>query len=488
MGRPTVGNSTGVRPGGPNLGQQAQRPGFGNGPPHSGPVPPSKEFAGRVGPAGSREVHAANGAVLRARPNGSIADIHDARRGMDIHRGLNGNRVVVVERPDHSRVFGGRGVRPYVQHPYIFQGREFGHRSYVVNGRVYDRFYRRYPYRGAYYDVYAPTRYYPPGFYGWAYNPWARPVPYAWGWGGNPWYGYYGYYFTPYPVYASASFWLTDYLIAQSLQAAYANAHSGPPPAAGGAPVLTPDVKQMIADEVKRQMEQETAEAQANQQHHDADPAAGAIGQLLNDNQPHVFVAGSDLDLVDPTGRECMISQGDVVQVVGAPTADSATAVVLASKGGTECAPAASVSIAVADLQEMHNHMRETVDQGMADLQAKQGQGGLPVAPPDATGAPVQAAFVAGAPPPDANAGTEIAQQTQVADQAEQSAQGAVGQAPAVAGAGAAPVQISLGQPIDAVTAQLGSPTRIVDLGAKKIYNYPDMKIVFTNGQVSDVQ
>ncbi len=176
------------------------------------------------------------------------------------------------------------------------------------------------------------------------------------------------------------------------------------------------------------------------------------------------------------------------MQVVGAPAADSATAVVLASKGGTECAPAASVSIALADLQEMHNHMRETVDQGLAELQAKQGQGGLPAAPADATGAPTQAAFVAGAPPPDANAGTEIAQQTQAADQVEQSVAGAVGPAPAVAGSGPAPVQISLGQPIDAVTAALGSPTRIVDLGAKKIYNYPDMKIIFTNGQVSDVQ
>ena len=42
---------------------------------------------------------------------------------------------------------------------------------------------------------------------------------------------------------------------------------------------------------------------------------------LLGDNRAHVFVAGADLDLVDPTGRECMLSQGDVVQVVGIPPA-----------------------------------------------------------------------------------------------------------------------------------------------------------------------
>ena len=39
---------------------------------------------------------------------------------------------------------------------------------------------------------------------------------------GNPWFGFYGGYFQPYPVYPSAAFWLTDYIISQDLQAAYA--------------------------------------------------------------------------------------------------------------------------------------------------------------------------------------------------------------------------------------------------------------------------
>jgi hypothetical protein len=49
-------------------------------------------------------------------------------------------------------------------------------------------------------------------------------------------------------------------------------------------------------------------------------------------------------------------------------------------------------------------------------------------------------------------------------------------------------VNISVGQSIDSVTAALGSPVRIVDLGAKKIYSYKDMKVIFMNGKVSDVQ
>jgi hypothetical protein len=47
---------------------------------------------------------------------------------------------------------------------------------------------------------------------------------------------------------------------------------------------------------------------------------------------------------------------------------------------------------------------------------------------------------------------------------------------------------IALGQSINQVTAAMGAPQQIVDLGSKKIYKYPDMKVIFINGQVSDVQ
>lgn len=57
----------------------------------------------------------------------------------------------------------------------------------------------------------------------------------------------------------------------------------------------------------------------------------------------------------------------------------------------------------------------------------------------------------------------------------------------AVAPAGNTPT-IAMGQTIDQVTATMGVPQQIVDLGAKKIYKYPDMKVIFMNGQVSDVQ
>jgi hypothetical protein len=52
----------------------------------------------------------------------------------------------------------------------------------------------------------------------------------------------------------------------------------------------------------------------------------------------------------------------------------------------------------------------------------------------------------------------------------------------------AEPAKIALGQSIGEVTANLGKPGKVVDLGSKKIYVYPDLKITFVDGKVTDVQ
>jgi len=455
--------------------------------------------AGRT-PAGSKTTKTANGSSVTTRANGSRADVHDAKRGMDVHHGLNGSRRVSVEHADHSRVVAeGRG-RGYVQHAYNYHGHEFAQRTYYANGVAYDRFYSGYYYHGAYVEMYAPGYYYGPGFYGWAYNPWYAPVPYAWGWGGNPWFGFYGGFFTPYPVYASASLWLTDYMISQSLTAAYqaqVDANAQAAALANPAP-LTPQVKDLISAEVQRQIALENSEAQAAKTGAVQDPASSGIQRMLTDNVQHVFVAGKDLDLVDAAGTECAISEGDALQLTGpvAANADSATLAVLASKGGKECQRGDTVSVAFADLQDMQNHMRETIDAGMGELQAKQGKGGLPMAPPSATAPPTKTDFAMNAPPPDATAATQINQSWGEADKAEQEVAsqvpapaGGQGAAPAPVPAPAAPpVNIDLGQTIDQVTGALGQPKSVVNLGPKKIYVYKDMKITFKDGKVTDVQ
>jgi hypothetical protein len=77
-------------------------------------------------------------------------------------------------------------------------------------------------------------------------------------------------------------------------------------------------------------------------------------------------------------------------------------------------------------------------------------------------------------------------------DNPDQEAQPAENAAAPQQQGGAAPAQapktISLGQTKEEVVAILGEPKKIVNLGAKEMYYYPDMKVIFTDGKVTDVQ
>ena len=498
--------AAGARPGGASApkGPTANGPRAGSGGGGAGASHGNSSFGGRSAPRGSNERVAANGSAVRTRSDGRVSDIHDSRRGMDVHHGLSGGRRVSVDRPGHGRIYAERGRPGYVQRGYAYHGHDFGRRAYFYHGHEYNRYYRGYGYRGLYLNVYAPGFYYGPGFYGWAYNPWAVPIAYGWGWGAAPWYGFYGGYFTPYPVYASAAFWLTDYVISQDLAAAYA-AHQeagetdGTQMAAGGPPMLSPEVKQEIADEVKNQVALENAEAQQTSSGQDVDPGSSGIARLLSDGRPHVFVVGDPVDVTDTTGQECTISDGDALQLQAPPPPDATSAdlLVLASKGGRECRPSSTVTVQLTDLQEMQNHLRETIDHGLQDLQAKQGTGGIPAAPPSARTAPTQPEYATVAPPPDPSDAATLQQQDQQADQAEQEAgagSGAPPPGPASAGppppppAAAAPASVALGQTLDQVKAALGQPTREADLGPKVILYYNGMKVTLKNGKVTDVE
>jgi hypothetical protein len=52
----------------------------------------------------------------------------------------------------------------------------------------------------------------------------------------------------------------------------------------------------------------------------------------------------------------------------------------------------------------------------------------------------------------------------------------------------AEPQTIEKGQTTDQVQGSLGKPDKIVNLGAKQIWVYKDLKVTFVNGKVSDVQ
>lgn len=495
-GRPAAGGVG--RPSAPAGARQGlpQPPAAGRGPSTGGAR--AGVMGGHPVPNGSRTVQSRNGSEVRMRPGGRVADMHMANRGMDIHHGLNGNRQVVVNRADRSLVFAERGTRGYVQRPYNYRGHEFSHRTYYDHGRAYDRLYRSHYYHGVFVDVYAPAYYYRPAFYGWAYNPWPAPMAFSWGWRGDPWYGYYGYYFTPYPTYPSASFWLTDYMVSNTLAAAYQagqeNAASqmvAQRPAEAFA--LTPELKGQIAAEVQRQIAIENAEAQGTAQNADFDPASSGVQRMLTDQATHTLVAGRQLDVVDSTGLECTIGPGDVIQFAGPvpPGSSMATVTIRSSKGGSECRANLQVSVSIADLQDMQNHMRESIGQGLGELQAKQGTGGFPRVPATVNIATVRADYSQGIAGPEPDAAAQIQQQWQEADRAEEDT---LSQLPADAGMAplkqtAAPAASAVvGQSVEEVSATMGMPPRIVDLGAQKIYLYTNQKVTFTDGKVTSVQ
>lgn len=468
------GTSTGGRPG---AGTPAVRPG---GRPEVGRAPVNGHMAGHVGRVEQHGEH-------------------------NVYRGVGGRARYERRLPDGRRIFAdGRG-RGHIEREYMYGGRRMYQRTYYVNGVGYPRYYNPYMYGGVELAVYAPPSYYAPAFYGYAYAPWGVPVVYNFGFAAAPWYGYYGGYFTPYPVYASPSLWLTDYMVAKSLEESYqaqqaqAQQMQQAPPAAA----LTPDVKAQIAEEVRRQIALENSEV-AQAQAGVPDPASSGIARMLSDNTSHVFVVASDLTLTSAVGQ-CYVTEGDVLQLTPqAAGGEFANLVVMASKG-QDCQKGNTVSVGVADLQDMQNHMRQTIDQGLGQLQASQGKAGLPPLPPSAAGQPVDSAYAKVAPPPDPNGAQQVSQEWDAGSKAEQApvndvvaggpgsvgAPAAPGAQPAPAAAQADPGSIAMGQSLAEVEAIMGKPSFIAKPAVGKVlYVYKDLnvKVTFTNGKVSNIE
>jgi hypothetical protein len=333
--------------------------------------------------------------------SGHVSTIH-TRSGMTINHGAHGERRFESRRRDGGRVVGYGHGRGYAEHGFYRGGHPYMRRTYYYGGRRYAYAYRGYYWHGHPYFGYVPPYYYAAGFYGWAYNPWAVPVAFGWGWGGAPWYGYYGYYFAPAPVYASPALWITDYLLAANLQAAYearaaaqgaanADAAAEEQPASGGGAVgLTPEVKQQIADEVRAQI---AAQQQAAAHPEPAAPVSSTApaggGQTGPDEVPaaldqahRTFIVSAVLSETTPDGTECSLSPGDVLtRIQDAPDADQNVKVLVASSQRNDCASGSQVAVAVQDLQDMHNDFQAKISEGLGKLAENQGKNGLPSGP-----------------------------------------------------------------------------------------------------------
>jgi hypothetical protein len=328
-------------------------------------------------------------------------------------------------------------------------------RTYVYGDRPYAVVYRGYYYQGAPYYRYVPPYYYAPAFYGWAYHPWREPVPWTWGWAGDPWYGDYGYYFAPYPAYPYPALWLTDFLLAENLQAAYAaraaanasqvaanepsvyisqNSDAAPPapnpppesaPAPGNADVtLTPEVKQAIAEQVRTELAAKQAAASTRQAEAPANEQANPqqVEPTSNEQLPEVldpkvtiFVVSNTLSELTPDGTVCSLSPGDILtRIADTPDANQNVRVLVTSSQNNDCTARTQLDVSLQDLQDMHNDFRQKIDQGLQTLADNQGKNGMASAPP-ADPRPREE----GQAQPDTDATAQLDQQQKAADAAE---------------------------------------------------------------------
>jgi hypothetical protein len=338
----------------------------------------------------------------RFRPDGRIASVHTAT--MDVTRGVHGERTVVIHRPDGAVVVRSGPNQGYVQRTVVYNRVSYVQRTYVVGPRVYTRVYTTYAYHGVMLEHYVPGVYYAPAFYSWGYYPWAAPVPYAWPWMAEPWYGFYGSYFTAWPLYPSPAYWLTDFYLGQIMASAYqaqmqaqqaaqdeaaqdyvadgSEQAAGDPVYAEANTPITPELKQAIAEEVRSQLAYENA---ASQKPTESAKLSG-LPEVLQPN--HIFVVDAGLNVMTDQGP-CQLSPGDVLRLAEAPAEDSTTANLKVASGRRgDCPAGALATVSLEQLQEMQNSLRAQLDSGLKALHDGQGRNGLPAAPPSAIAPP----------------------------------------------------------------------------------------------------
>jgi hypothetical protein len=372
---------------------------------------------------------------------GKVSSIHTAN--MDIHNGAHGQRTVISHRADGSKVVSTGRHSGYVERNVVMNNRSYVQRTAVINQRAYTRTFLANGFGGV---AFVPPAFFAPGFYGWAYYPWAAPISFTWGWFGAPWYA--GPYFVASPRYPSAAFWLTDYMIGETLATAYQLHHdaagfddasddmSGDGSAAGltdagtsadgdSAPEtvradattpITAELKAEIAEEIRQQLTTDNAEASnPSQASFDMLPAA-----LSTPN--HVFVVSNDLDVTTTDQQLCALQAGDMLQLMTPAASDSGLVELrVASSKRTDCPAGVLVSVSLTDLQEMQNSFQAQIEAGLGTLRDNQGRNGLPSAPPDAVAAPPRP--VTGlAPFSAADSAVALDQQREQADQAEKQA------------------------------------------------------------------
>jgi hypothetical protein len=303
-------------------------------------------------------------------------------------------------------------------------------RTFVSGGHVlYTHVYQRHVWyqfgRAFAYETFVPAVRYPVVYYAWALAPWPRPVIYTWGWPVQPWYPMYGSLFTPYPVYTSPDMWMTDYIIAQSMQTAYqaqtpapeletspqrtpgvpapdssvaapatppSEAAPAPPPSdappapqssdtpsapAGMPPAITPQVKAQLNAQIKvRLREQQAAEATPlTLTSQSTPPALRPSHVFFQVVQPLEVPSGA-------ANRVCSLRANDYIKRTGGMSDDDwMIPVVVELSGPSDCPQGLQTRIGLNDLNAMENEQEAQVMEAMQAASRGMGPHGPPSGP-----------------------------------------------------------------------------------------------------------
>ena len=133
------------------------------------------------------------------------------------------------------------------------------------------------------------------------------------------------------------------------------------------------------------------------------------------------FIVSTTLSEPTPDGSECSLTSGDVLtRIADAPDGNDAVTVLVSAGQQNDCAPGTQLHVQLSDLEDMHNHFREQIDDGLGKLADNAGKNGMPGSPPaDAKPTPD------GQAQPDATAANDLQQQQQSAVDTEAEAQSA---------------------------------------------------------------
>lgn len=378
----------------------------------------------------------ANGKSASFDSKGKVSSIHTSN--MDIRRGAHGERTILSHRADNTTVVATGRHSGYVERTVTQNNQTYIQRTVITNNGFFTNTYVAYGFSGVALNHYVSPVFYAPAFYGWAFYPWVSPIAYTWGWLGAPWYVGPNPYFMAYGAYPSASFWLTDYFLGQTLAAAYNerrdaiadnaydiddsdisadasfsdDAEDADKLRASVTTPITSEIKAAIAEEVKEQIEAENSAAT----HPEKAASYGELPSALG-NTNHVFVVANSLDVTTVDQQSCRLQAGDILRLIVPPSDGSPLAQLrVASSKKMDCPAGVQVTVSLQDLQDMQNNLREQVVMGLGTLQKNQGKGGLPAAPPEALSAPPRPAMTSLQTTPSAEAVSMLETETHRAD------------------------------------------------------------------------